>query len=293
MRALLVRFIFIVLSRLSLPMAHRIGHWLGSCLSLFANSLRDTARTNIQRCFPRWTPQQQQQLVLRSSQETLKAAMESAALWMRPPQLIFSLIRSVKGEDVLREALAKEKGVILLAPHLGGWEITGLYTASTQRTMTSLYRPPRQTFMGDLIRQSRERTGAKLVPTDASGVRALYKALGRGELIGILPDQDPDKASGVFAPFFGVQANTMTLLSRLARKSGATVLIAYADRLPKGEGYHVHFVSTDVGLADVDMEKAAASLNKAIEGCVMQHPEQYLWAYKRFKTRPEGEGKFY
>jgi KDO2-lipid IV(A) lauroyltransferase len=159
--------------------------------------------------------------------------------------------------------------------------------------MTSLYRPPRQAYLGKLIRQGRERAGASLVPTDAGGVRALYKALGRGELIAILPDQDPDRAAGVFAPFFGVQANTMTLLSRLASKSDATVLMAYAERLANGEGYHLHFENTEDALADTDTLLATTQLNHAVEQCALQHPAQYQWAYKRFKTRPEGEGRFY
>lgn len=292
MRSLLIQFIFALLSRLPLPVVHRMGNLLGRFLMLFANDLRDTARTNIQRCFPDWSSAKQKHLVLRCLQETSKAVLESAALWLLPSERVLSLIRKVSGQDVLEKALKNEKGVILLAPHIGAWEMVGQY-CSPKWTMTTMYRPPRQAFMGSLIRKGRERSGAKLVPTDASGIRALYKALGRGELIGILPDQDPDRASGVFAPFFGVQTNTMTLLARLARKSGAVVLITCAERLPKGEGYHLHFSSTDTSLTDIDALTATTSLNKAVEQCAMQRPEQYQWAYKRFKTRPEGENKFY
>ena len=292
MRAIIVQVIFTLLSWLPLPVVHRLGDVLGRSLMLFSNDLRDIAAINIQHCFPEWTKQQQQQLLRDCLQQTAKATLESGTLWLRPIEQVLSLVKGVTGEDVLVQAMAKGKGVILTAPHLGAWEMVGLY-GSHHWPMTSLYRPPRQAYLGQLMRASRERAGATLVPTDASGVRALYKALGRGELIGILPDQDPDRDSGVFAPFFGVQANTMTLLSRLAGKTGATVVMAYAERLPKGQGYHLHFQSTNASLSEGDTIQKATALNQAIERCVLQHPAQYLWVYKRFKTRPEGEGRFY
>jgi len=288
----IVRFSFTFFSWLPLPLVHRLGNMLGRSLMLFANDLRDTANTNVQRCFPDWTQAKQQQLVQNCLQETAKATLETGALWLWPMSRVMPLVREVSGEDLLSEAMAKGKGVILAIPHLGAWEMVGLY-GSSHWPMTSLYRPPRQPALNEIMRHGRERAGAKLVPTDAGGIRALYKALGRGELIAILPDQDPDRASGVFAPFFGVQANTMTLLSRLASKTGATVLMAYAERLPNGEGYHLHFEKTDVALVEGEEAQKATQLNQAVEQCVLQQPAQYQWAYKRFKTRPEGEGKFY
>jgi len=292
MRAFFARQLLRVLSYLPLPLVHWLGSVLGRALTFFSNDLHHVARTNIQRCFPDWTEQQQQKLVLQCLQETAKAALESGALWLRTPERVLALVKSVSGEEVLAQAMVKGKGVILAAPHLGAWEMVGVY-CSMHWPMTSLYRPPRQAYLAELIHAGRERAGATLVPTDASGVRVLHKALSRGELIAILPDQDPDRASGVFAPFFGVQANTMTLLSRLAAKSGATVLMTYAERLPKGEGYHLHFQNTSLALADDDALLAAGNLNQAVEQCVLQQPAQYQWTYKRFKIRPRGEDKFY
>lgn len=287
-----VRVLFTVLSWLPLPFVHRVGNVLGRALMFISNDLRNTANTNIRRCFPDWSRAKQHHLVQRCLQETSKAVLETGALWLWPMSRVMPLVREVSGEELLLQAMAKGKGVILAVPHLGAWEMVGLY-GSSRWPMTSLYRPPRQPALSEVMREGRERAGAELVPTDASGVRALYKALGRGELVAILPDQDPDRASGVFAPFFGVQANTMTLLSRLAAKSGATVLMAFAERLPNGEGYHLHFEQTENALADADAELAAQHLNQAVERCALQQPAQYQWAYKRFKTRPEGEGRFY
>jgi len=284
--------LFTVVSWLPLPFVHWLGEMLGRGSMWFSNDFRNTAMMNVQHCFPDWPQDKQRQLVAQCLQETAKATLETGALWMWPMDRVLSLVHKISGEDVLKQAMDKGKGVILAIPHLGAWEMVGLY-GSTHWAMTSLYRPPRQPELNKVMRHGRERAGATLVPTDASGVRALYKALGRGELIAILPDQDPDRASGVFAPFFSVQANTMTLLSRLASKTGATVLMAHAERLPKGRGYHLHFQTTDAGLLEGDEVQKATRLNQAVEQCVLQNPAQYQWAYKRFKTRPEGEGRFY
>jgi len=269
-----------------------MGEVLGRSMMLFSNDLRDTARTNIQKCFPDWPQKKQEQLAQGCLQETGKATLETGALWLWPMSHVLPLVREISGEDLLKQGMASGKGVILAIPHVGAWEMVGLY-GSTHWPMTSLYRPPRQPALNEVMRHGRERAGAKLVPTDAGGIRALYKALARGELIAILPDQDPDRSAGVFAPLFGVQANTMTLLSRLVGKTGATVLMVYAERLPNGEGYHLHFEKPQAELVGADAEVAAEHLNQAVEQCAMQQPAQYQWAYKRFKTRPEGEGKFY
>jgi Kdo2-lipid IVA lauroyltransferase/acyltransferase len=124
-------------------------------------------------------------------------------------------------------------------------------------------------------------------------VRALYQGLGRGEAVGILPDQNPDPGSGVFAPFFGMPAYTMVLIARLVRKTGATLILTYAERLPRGAGYHVHMIEAPEDFASATPEQAGAILNRLIEDGVRAHPEQYQWSYKRFRVRPEGEPGVY
>ncbi len=292
MRSFFVRQIFTVMSWLPLSVVHWLGSLLGRSLMWFANDMRKVAFVNIQRCFPHCTEQQQRALLSQCLQETAKAILEVGVLWLRPLSRVLPLVREVRGEALLAQAMTKGNGVILAVPHLGAWEMVGLY-GSSHWPMTSLYRPPRQPSVNGIMQQGRERAGATLVPTDASGVRALYKALGRGELVAILPDQDPGRVGSVFAPFFGIQASTMTLLSRLAGKTGATVLMAYAERLPKGQGYRLHFQEPGTKLVEGDETQKATNLNQAVERCVLQLSAQYQWGYKRFKTRPEGEDKFY
>jgi len=159
--------------------------------------------------------------------------------------------------------------------------------------MTCLYRPARQQGMGTVVVAGRERMGIRLAPTDTRGVRILLQALKVNELIGILPDQDPRDEAGVFAPFFGVQAKTMTLLSRLAHKSGAPLLFCMAERLPWGRGFRLHFLPAPSGIDSSNTALAAAALNQGVEQGVKLAPAQYQWSYKRFRTRPAGEPSLY
>lgn len=272
--------------------AHALGRLLGVIFFHSKNDLKKISRMNVRLCFPEMKGQQQDELAQEALKHVGMAIMECGALWVWSPGRIMNLVKQVSGEELLKSAMAKGDGVILVVPHLGGWEMVGLYV-SHRYPMTSMYRPPRLAGTSQFVRSGREKMGAKLVPTDTAGIRALRKALSLGEVVAILPDQDPGKGAGVFAPFFNIQANTATLLSRLASKSGATVLVTYAERLPNGQGYHVHFISSPDCVADKDPVAAAGCLNRAVEQCARTLPAQYQWAYRRFRTRPEGEGKIY
>ncbi len=291
-RGRIVRVLFRATARLPLPLAQGLGATLGGLLSLFPNETRRVARRNIQRCFPDWSPAQRRRLLRQSLRETGRTAAETAILWLRPLPRVLPLVREVVGEELLQQGMARGRGVIMLSPHLGSWEMTGLYL-SAQWGITSMYRPPKLVAMNELMLHGRERGGARLVPTDASGVRVLLRALRQGEMIGILPDQDPERDSGVFAAFFGHPAHTMVLLPKLARKSGATVLFIYAERLSWGRGFRLHVRPAPAGIDDADLGIAATRLNQGVEACVRELPAQYQWGYKRFKGQPEGLPDFY
>ncbi|MBE9516423.1 MAG: lysophospholipid acyltransferase family protein [Proteobacteria bacterium] len=281
-----------LLALLPLPILHCAGYVLGWLFFLIPNRRRSTTITNITLCFPELSRWQRWQLIRRSLIETNKGALESSAMWMRSGKRALKLVRETVNLELLEQAYARDKGVILALPHLGMWEIIALY-CSSRFPMTTLYRPPPISGMDSTMRSGREQLGAKLVPTNAQGVRALYKALSNGELVAILPDQDPAHGQGEFAPFFGVQANTMVLLSRLANKTGASVICGWAERLSWGRGYRIHFNSIDNSVFSNESTSAIATLNKSVEQCIRNKPEQYLWCYKRFRTRPAGENKIY
>lgn len=276
---------------LPLPVIHTLGAGVGWVLWLSSNSLRRIAATNIALCFPELSHGQRNRLVRRNLVETGKGMLELGPLWLWNGQRVLSLIREVEGEQALSDALGQGKGAILITPHLGVWEIAGLYY-SAHYPLTTLYRPSRLE-LDDLIRTARGRLGAHLVATDNRGVRVLFRALQKNQVLGILPDQDPGREAGVFVPFFGRSANTMSLVSRLAIKTGAAVFITYAERLPWGRGYGIFLEPLPAAVGQGPLEVSAGAMNAAIEKAVRRLPEQYLWSYKRFKTRPSGEAKLY
>jgi KDO2-lipid IV(A) lauroyltransferase len=292
LRAQIAKILLRIISWLPLPVTHTLGRVLGNSFRWFSSELSRVTHINIDLCFPDLDDREKQQLVHESLRQTGMSILEIGALWLWPVQKTVDLVKAVSGWELVQEARSKDKGIIFVAPHLGCWEVVGPYI-SQRYHFTAMYRPPKLHGLNQMMRQSRERAGATLVPTDANGVRALRKALSSGEVIGILPDQDPGDGAGVFAPFFGIQANTMTLISRLASKSDAAVIAAFAERLSEGCGYHIYFKSAPDCVADKDAEKAATCLNQLMEECVRALPEQYQWGYKRFKTRPAGEQKLY
>ncbi len=292
MRAFIIKVILKLLSLFPLPIAHVIGSIIGYSLATFPNKSRKVTQTNIQLCFPELSTFHQQQLVKKSLIEMGKSMAEMGYLWLRPKAQCLKLIHRVSGKEHLISAMAQNRGAIIAAPHLGSWELIGLY-CSESFPMTILYRPPRLHQLDEMVRTARQKNGAKLVPTTTKGVKSLYKALANGELIGILPDQDPGKNGGIFAPFFNIQTNTMQLLSRLAIKNHTPVIFCYAERMPKGKGFHLHFIPASQKTSDKEPNTAATHLNADIEKCIRQLPEQYQWSYKRFRSRPEGENKIY
>jgi len=292
MKARLVKSILHLTAHLPLPMVHLMGALVGLGLLLLPNKTRTIAATNITLCFPELDARGRKRLLRQNLIETAKTFAETGIFWLGRPARFQKLIKEVVGEKHLEAALAQGKGAIIIAPHIGNWEIVGLY-CSGRYPMTSMYRPPRLAELDVLIRAARQRYGATLVPTNAQGVKGLLQALKRNELIGILPDQDPKESGGHFAPFFGVQANTMVLLSRLAQKSQAPTLLVYAERLAWGRGFRLHFVPGPTAINDRDMERSVAAVNALVEQAARAIPAQYLWSYKRFKTRPPGEPEIY
>lgn len=272
---------------LSLKNCHRLGAFLGWLTYIIPNRNRHVTKVNVKLCFPDKNEQQQQQLVKDSLIETGKTAAEISPMWHWEKEKLLSLIKNVQGEELLLQAVENKKGVILAAPHLGNWELLGHYLADKFPT-TCMYQKPKIHQLDDIIRKGRERLGVKLVPADGQGIRAMLKALKNNELTCILPDQEPSHGDGVYIPFFNVKAYSMILISRLAKKTGATVLIIYSKRLKKGEGYEVVFSPLE-DIHNESVEESVTYLNAEMEKCIRDIPEQYQWSYKRFRTQPLDE----
>lgn len=241
---------------------------------------------NLKLVFPSLSETERRNLALQSIQETFKAAFELGHIWYGSIEYVLSLVKDVQGLDLVKAAQSSGRGIIFAAPHLGNWELLGVYI-SCLGPMTTLYKPPKIKGLDRLIAASRSRAGAELVPTNRQGVVSLTRALQKGGVTGILPDQQPRNDGGVFAPFFGTQAFTMTLLPKLAAKTNAVVIFAYAKRRANGEGFEIAFIPGDPDICNPDPVLAATALNRSVEECVRAAPAQYQWEYKRFKKRPD------
>jgi KDO2-lipid IV(A) lauroyltransferase len=271
-------FIFRILSRLPLRAVHALGALLGRLIYLLSPTYRRHVRENL--------AQAGIDPALRGAvaAESGKQMLELARIWLRPLEEANAQVVEVVGRDCLDAALAEGRGVLFLTPHLGCFEITAQYLSSFG-DITVLYRPPKSAAAQELILTGRKRARLHLAPADLSGVRALIKALKKGQMVGMLPDQAPKTGEGVWLDFFGRPAYTMTLAARLS-ETGATTLLTWGERLPQGRGYRIHFQPLMPPLSGTTQERAQ-QINHAVEALVRQCPAQYLWGYNRYK-RPRG-----
>lgn len=283
------RLLVYLLARLPMSVLHRLGAGVGWLIALIPNRQRRNALINIALYAPQRPASELIRARNRSLRELGKTLFETALLWMRTPDTAVGLIREVRGGELLKRRPGR--GLIVLSPHLGAWELAGLYL-STQGPTTIFYKPQR--LLDGLIVDARRRAGATLAPTTARGIRVLLNALERGEYAGILPDQEPREDKGaVYAPLFGIPAYTMLLVNRLARRSGAPVIFMIAERLPRAQGFRIHCLEAPDGIDSDDDVEAAAAMNRGIEHCIAICPDQYLWSYRRFRRRPSGGRKVY
>lgn len=274
----------------------RINQALGACLGWITwaskTSPRKITEANLEICFPNMPVDERTELAKRSLIETGKQILECAWLWNRPRAQLIPLMRTVEGQDLLDDARASDKGLIMVTPHMGNWEFCPL-PLSLNHPFTYFYRSPRKKSLEAQLLRWRANVGGEPATLDVAGIRQGMKILKQGGTLGILPDQEPDLNNGVFAPFFNEPALTMTLLNKLAVKTRATVLFCVAKRRPRGAGWDLHYLSADDMIADRDPVVAAAALNRTVERCIGLCTEQYLWDYKRFKTLEDGTPRNY
>ncbi len=238
---------------LPLRALHALGAAIGWLLGHVDNPLRRKAEQTLAQVRTPFGAQTGQEFLRSSLIEAGKSFVEIARIWTGDPQNVLALVREVRGGELFEAALTSGRGLIIAAPHLGCWELLNYWLCS--RTPIAIaYRPPRQTDLEPLLIRARGGLAAEQVRAEgASGVRVLFKRLAAGGVIGILPDQQPKQGEGEFAPFFGTPALTMVLLSRLAQRTSATVLFAFAERLPRAAGYVLHFLPAPGAIADPDL----------------------------------------
>lgn len=274
-----MHFIFRLLARLPLRSLHLLGSALGWMVFLASAAYRRNFRENAHRA--RLSAGLMRQAVCAAGQ----MATELPWVWLRGEDEKRAAIHW-EGLHLIESTLADGKGLIYLTPHMGCFEVLppahGQWLGDRYGPISVLYRPSRSRLLGELTRRLRAVPGVKIAPTTTAGVRSLLRALKQGQAIGLLPDQVPEVGLGVWAPFFGHPAYTMTLALRLARRTRAPILLVYGERLALGRGFLIHVRRVDLEL-DQDDEVVAAEMNRQLESLILENPSLYLWGYARYK----------
>ena len=270
----MIRF-FKIFSLLPLWLAHGVGWFAGWLVFAFSGVYRRRFLANVQQAGIDWRQWRA------AVGEAGKLVAELPRLWLGRPVPV-----RMEGEHYVQEALARGCGVVFLTPHLGCFEITAQAYAERYgragHPLTALFRPPRQLWLRELVAHARNRPGMEMAPTTLAGVKQMIKALKKGHSVGPLPDQVPPQGLGLWVPFFGRDAYTMTLSARLAQQTGATIVLGWGERLSWGRGYCIRFLPFSAVLP-ADGAQAATLINQAMEELIRACPGQYLWGYARYK----------
>lgn len=278
-----------LVSFLPLPAAHALGRVMGKLL-WFTDNAR-IAKINLRISYPDLNDAEIESLARESLIALGKTYAEMGMSWMWPIPKVQKLITQIEGLEHLEKALSDKQGIILIAPHLGNWEVLNHFFRQ-HLFMTVMYKPAKIPALDNFIFSTRKRVDVGLVPADRSGVESLYQLLNDKGVVAVLPDQEPGLKSGVFAPFFGQTALTGKLIGELANNTSAFLLCCYAKRLENGN-YGVVLKPAHDDIRNSDEVAAATALNASIEECINDCPEQYQWNYKRFRRQPEGRSNFY
>ena len=271
--------LFRLLARLPLCLLHPLGALLGWLTYLGSAVYRRHTRENLALAYPAG---EAGAILPAAVAHAGRGVLELPRIWLRPQSDVVPLVTRVTGWELVEQAWQRGEGILFLTPHLGCFEIAAQYYAF-HAPITVLYRPPKQAWLKPLIEEGRGGPNLRLAPADLSGVRLLLRALKRHEAAGMLPDQVPGVGEGLWADFFGRPAYTITLAARLTAASRATVLLAYAERLPGGAGFHLR-LSAPRGQIAGALEERVRQLNAALEELIRGCPEQYLWGYNRYKV---------
>lgn len=267
-----------------------IGHYLGLLLIRCNKKRQQIALTNFSVCFPNETSEQHQLRLRATAIEAGKWFMESAYVWFRHPSYLVSKV-SMHNTALLESSYRKGKGVVVVLPHQGNWEMLN-FCIPQHYPFGAMYRPIKSPLFESIIFEGRSRVGTDMFAANPQGVRKALKSLKKGNIVAVLSDHLPSEDAGVYAPFFGRPALTGKLTHSLAKYNDSEVLIATVVRLATGKGFEVYFETLE-GMRTNDSIAAATALNQAIEKSILRSPDQYQWVYRRFAKPPQGMTDIY
>jgi KDO2-lipid IV(A) lauroyltransferase len=274
--------------RLPLAAQRALGRGLAVLTRVGNRRAARIARRNLELIAPAQPPAEREALARAILAATGANALETLRVWTHGRADNLRLVRAVRGREHLDAALAQGRGAIVSAPHYGNWELLIEYLASLA-PFSLVYRVPEKRAGDVFLRLARRGENVTLVPAESTAMRPLFRALQRGELVGITPDQQPKLGAGEFAPFFGREALTLTLIPKLAQRSGAPVVYAWAE--PVDGGFEIVIEPAPAGIADADLRVATTAMNAKVEEIARRRPDWYQWTYKRFSKRPKGSGE--
>ena len=291
MSALALRALARLLALVPLGWLHALAVPLGRSLGWLPWSKNAVVSKNLALCFPDKTAAERKRLHRDHLVELARLGLELGALAHWSPERLDRHV-DTEGWAAIERARASGRGILLVSGHLGNWELLNLYL-SRHLSMATLYRPAESPGINAFMTRSRERFGGRMVASGSPAMRQLLAQLRAGRTAGIAADIQPKKGEGVFVDFFDTPALTMTLVNRLARRTGCEVILTWAERKRAGKGWVFHFTRAGEAIAGEDPTRALASMHRWLEDAIRQAPAQYLWIYKRFSRRPEGQPPIY
>lgn len=273
---------------LPLSLQRALGGLFGRVAHALNTREAKVARRNLEIIRPALSTAEREAEVAAILRATGRNFLETLRVWTRSRAANLRLVRQVHDGALLDAALAAGRGLIIAAPHYGNWELLIEFLAS-RAPFSLVYRVPEKAAGDVFLRLARGGPNVQLVPAETNAMRPLWKALKDGGMVGITPDQQPKFGGGEFAPFFGKQALTLSLIPRLAERSGAPVLLAWAEPVPGG--FDIRFQPASAAIAGSDLAAATAAMNADVESVARRDLHLYQWTYKRFSRRPRGSGE--
>ncbi len=291
MKILIIRVVIRVFSWITPRAAEFIAPPVAILLWYLSPQKRRVTRINLNAVYPDMDARRRDKIARASMTHYVRGVFEAGMLWHWPLDRVLEHFDEAEGMELYHQAEQAGSGLILAGVHCGAWELLGLFMQQHLNGAV-LYKPGRHPEFEKMLLEKRRRGGARLVPATAAGLRTMFRFLKTGKSIAMVPDQEPTLGEGQFAPFFGIETLTGVLLPRMVHRTGAAVIFATCERR-KGGRYRVQCFKAGEAIYDDDMRIALTAVNYAIEQCIDVATEQNLWAYKRFRNRPDGDRSFY
>lgn len=278
-------------SKLPLRLIQVTARSVGWLLYVSNSSARRVTEINLKSAYPELSESERDQLTRRSLKSQCMTYAESVKIWGSAPEFALEQIKAVHGEDIFLDALQNPNGTLAVVPHFGTWELMNAWV-NLHTAPVIMYKPSKNPDVDRFMLEARQRLNATLVPTDETGVRALFKHLKQGGFAAILPDHVPKESGGIYSPFFGQNALSSTLLSKLAAKTQCSVIGLSCLRREDLSGFELYVQTLSAEINAKDLQLSVDTLNKEMERMINAAPKQYLWGYKRFR-KIEGDKNLY